>query len=148
MKSHRGYLVLLGLLLLPACDPLMVREVSPVNHPSYESASTASEAHGSAEGDHDEEHTGAVIPVPESLTPVQASVDVFPKGSSPSRRTMVVGVIDVHTSADNPDKGFEVLRVVAAQLGANAVIGAEFEHGEGNEPSHLSGMAVRYIAGG
>jgi hypothetical protein len=30
-------------------------------------------------------------------------------------------------------------------MGADAVIGAEFEHGEGNEPSHLSGMVVRFL---
>ena len=151
----RGRLMLMVMLLLPACDPLMVREVSAPNEAyAGESANHASaEGHGAAAGGHegehgDGEHSEAVIDVPESLTAAQANVDVFPKGSSPTRRSVVVGVIDVHTSAENPDKGFDVLRVVAAQLGADAVIGAEFEHGEGNEPSHLSGMAIRYIAGG
>ena len=141
----RGRLMILAMLALAACDPLIVRDVTPVRHSASENE--PAEAHAAATDDHDE-HSEAVIPVPSSLTSLQAHVDVFPKGSNPTRRTMVVGVIDVHTAAEDPDKGFDVLRVVAAQLGADAVIGAEFEHGEGSEPSHLSGMAVRYIAYG
>ncbi len=60
------------------------------------------------------------------------------------RPTEVVGVLDFHTTATSEDKGFEELRAKAAALGADAVIGAEFDHGEGAEPSHLSGTAVRY----
>ena len=56
----------------------------------------------------------------------------------------VVGVLDFHTPAETEDKGFDELRLRAAALGADAVIGAEFEHGEGGGPSHLSGLAVRY----
>jgi hypothetical protein len=61
------------------------------------------------------------------------------------RPTEVVGVLDFHTDAQSQDKGFELLKARAAALGADAVIGAEFEHGDGNEPSHLSGMAVRFL---
>jgi hypothetical protein len=61
------------------------------------------------------------------------------------RPTQVVGVLDFHSDANSEDKGFDELRARAAALGADAVIGAEFEHGEGNEPSHLSGMAVRFL---
>jgi hypothetical protein len=61
------------------------------------------------------------------------------------RPTEVVGVLDFHSSATSEDKGFDELRAHAAAMGADAVIGAEFEHGEGNEPSHLSGMAVRFL---
>ncbi|HET9992176.1 MAG TPA: hypothetical protein VFQ65_26780, partial [Kofleriaceae bacterium] len=57
----------------------------------------------------------------------------------------VVGVLDFHSAATSEDKGFDELRAHAAAMGADAVIGAEFEHGDGNEPSHLSGMAVRFI---
>ena len=145
----RGRFVILAMLVLPACDPLIVRETTPVRHSASESEyGEAHEAHEAAGTEAHDEHSEAVIPVPDSLTSAQSQVDVFPKGSNPSRRTMVVGVIDVHTAAEDPDKGFDVLRVVAARLGADAVIGAEFEHGEGSEPSHLSGMAVRYIDGG
>jgi hypothetical protein len=61
------------------------------------------------------------------------------------RPTEVVGVLDFHSQATSEDKGFDELRARAAAMGADAVIGAEFEHGEGNEPSHLSGMAVRFL---
>lgn len=58
----------------------------------------------------------------------------------------IVAVFDVHTHAESQDKGFEELRARAEALGADAVIGAEFEHGDGGEPSHLSGMAVKFSA--
>lgn len=56
----------------------------------------------------------------------------------------ILDVVDIHTSATSQDKGFDELRARAAALGGDAVVGAEFEHGEANEPSHLSGMIVRY----
>jgi uncharacterized protein YbjQ (UPF0145 family) len=55
----------------------------------------------------------------------------------------VVGVLDFHTRADSQDKGFDELKRRAAEMGADAVIGAEFEHGDEGAVSHLSGMAVR-----
>jgi uncharacterized protein YbjQ (UPF0145 family) len=55
----------------------------------------------------------------------------------------VVEVVDIHTRATSEDKGFDELRARAAALGGEAVMDAEFEHGEGNEPSHLSGTIVR-----
>lgn len=57
--------------------------------------------------------------------------------------TEVVGVLDFHSPADTEDKGFDELRARAAAMGADAVISAEFEHGEDGGLSHLSGMAVR-----
>ena len=61
------------------------------------------------------------------------------------RPTEVIGVLDFHTSATSQDKGFDELRVRAAAMGADAVIGAEFEHGGASEPSHLSGIVVRFL---
>ena len=61
-----------------------------------------------------------------------------------TRDCTIVAVFDVHTRAESQDKGFDELRARAAAVGADAVIGAEFEHGDGDEPSHLSGMAVKY----
>ena len=80
-------------------------------------------------------------------TNVNATSDDTPSGIESSgvvvlvdkrvdRPTQVVGVLDFHS---------DELRARAAAIGADAVIGAEFEHGEGNEPSHLSGMAVRFL---
>ena len=62
-----------------------------------------------------------------------------------ARPTEVIGVLDFHTDALDPEKGFGELRARAAAMGAEAVLGAEFEHGEGGGPSHLSGIAVRFL---
>jgi uncharacterized protein YbjQ (UPF0145 family) len=55
----------------------------------------------------------------------------------------ILEVVDIHTHAKSEDKGFDELRSRAATMGGEAVIGAEFEHGDRDEPSHLSGMIVR-----
>jgi hypothetical protein len=81
---------------------------------------------------------------PPPMTPRARVVQVFVDKRIP-RPTEVVGVLDFHSAATSEDKGFDELRARAAALGADAVIGAEFEHGEGREPSHLSGMAVRFL---
>lgn len=60
--------------------------------------------------------------------------------------TEVLAVFDFHSDATSEDKGFDELRARAAALGADAVISAEFEHGEGGGPSHLSGLAVRFLS--
>ena len=78
------------------------------------------------------------------ITPRSRAVQVFVDKRIP-RPTAVVGVLDFHSEATSEDKGFDELRTYAARLGADAVIGAEFEHGEGGGPSHLSGMAVRFL---
>ena len=114
----------------------------------------------------------ACVPPPAASTPVYVSANAsasvgtstyddepeqVPLGAAPSRSvivlvekhidrpTEVVGVLDFHSAATSEDKGFDELRAHAATMGADAVIGAEFEHGDGNEPSHLSGMAVRFL---
>jgi uncharacterized protein YbjQ (UPF0145 family) len=56
----------------------------------------------------------------------------------------ILEVVDIHTAAASQDKGFDELRARASTMGADAVVGAEFEHGDGGEPSHLSGMIVRF----
>jgi hypothetical protein len=90
---------------------------------------------------------------PASVAPVSAVGDEVGAAASRvlvtpdkhlDRPTEVVGALDFHTAATSEDKGFAELRAKATELGADAVIGAEFEHGEGREPSHLSGLAVRY----
>ncbi len=78
------------------------------------------------------------------VTPRARAVQVFVDKHIP-RPTEVLAVFDFHTGATSEDKGFDQLRARAAAIGADAVIGAEFEHGDGNEPSHLSGMAVRFV---
>jgi hypothetical protein len=82
-------------------------------------------------------------PVP-AMTPRAHTVQVLVDKRVP-RPTEVIAVFDLHSRAESEDKGFDELRARAAAIGADAVIGAEFEHGEANEPSHLSGMAVRFL---
>lgn len=61
------------------------------------------------------------------------------------RPTEVVGVIDEHEPSGRQDAAFALLRRRAAAMGADAVVGVEFHHGEeSGEPTHLSGLAVRY----
>lgn len=62
------------------------------------------------------------------------------------RLTEVVGVVDVHAEMGGQDAALEMLKLRAAQLGADAVLGVEFHHGHGDEePTHLSGLAVRFV---
>ena len=106
----------------------------------------SSEAHAGASID-----TSDMGPIPcADCTPVPAmtsrarTVQVLVDKHIP-RPTELIAVFDLHSRADSEDKGFDELRARAAAIGADAVIGAEFEHGEANEPSHLSGMAVRFL---
>lgn len=62
-----------------------------------------------------------------------------------ARPTEVIGILDFHSNATDEEKGFEELRARASAMGADAVLSAEFEHGEGAEPSHLSGIVVRFL---
>src|SRR5690349_18613962 len=78
------------------------------------------------------------------MAPAARAVQVFIDKRIP-RPTELLGVLDFHTDATSEDKGFDELRIRAAELGGEAVIGAEFEHGEGDGPSHLSGMVVRFL---
>jgi uncharacterized protein YbjQ (UPF0145 family) len=85
-----------------------------------------------------------VVNTPPTAPAVAArAIPVYPNKSI-GRPCEIIAVFDFHSDADSQDKGFDQLRARAYEIGADAVIGAEFEHGEGTEPSHLSGMAVRY----
>jgi len=55
----------------------------------------------------------------------------------------ILEILDLHTDAASEDKGFDELRRLAQARGGDAVIGAEFEHGEDRERSHLSGVIVK-----
>jgi uncharacterized protein YbjQ (UPF0145 family) len=56
----------------------------------------------------------------------------------------VLGLVDIHEPVATVDRALEILKRKAVKMGAEAVIGVEFHHGEpGAEPTHLSGMAVR-----
>ncbi len=55
----------------------------------------------------------------------------------------IVEILDLHTHANSEDKGFDELRSLARARGGDAVIGAEFEHGDETQRSHLSGVIVK-----
>ena len=69
------------------------------------------------------------------------------QGTHLDRPAEVVGVVDAHLAVGNQDAALAALRKRAAEMGADAVVGVEFHHGEGaGEPIHLSGLAVRFLA--
>ena len=128
--------IALAAALLAACVP------PPAAQP--QNVYVSSEAHAAVD-------TSDMGPIPcadcapqAPMTPRARAVQVF-VDKRIARPTEVLAVFDFHSRADSEDKGFDELRARAAQIGADAVIGAEFEHGEGEEPSHLSGMAVRFV---
>jgi hypothetical protein len=83
---------------------------------------------------------------PSSLTALPATHILVLQSTHTDRLTEVVGVIDVHAEMGGQDAALELLKARAAQLGADAVLGVEFHHGHGeDEPTHLSGLAVRFI---
>jgi hypothetical protein len=80
------------------------------------------------------------------LTALPAARVLVLQSSHIDRLTEVVGVVDVHSEMGGQDAALEMLKMRAAQLGADAVLGVEFHHGHGEEePTHLSGLAVRFI---
>jgi uncharacterized protein YbjQ (UPF0145 family) len=90
------------------------------------------------------------LPVPWTKSPAPPVASNFPKlpvysgSTAPSRPYEIVGVLDFHTSETSEDKGFDQLRLKAGALGADAILSAEFEHGDEGEKSHLSGVAIRW----
>jgi uncharacterized protein YbjQ (UPF0145 family) len=61
------------------------------------------------------------------------------------RETEALGVVDAHEPGGAHDAACSRSSWSAASLGADAVIGVEFHHGEMHgEPTHLSGLAVRF----
>ena len=68
------------------------------------------------------------------------------QGKHLDRPAEVIGVVDAHEEMGKQDAALWTLKQKAAALGADAVVGVEFHHGEGEgEPTHLSGLAVRFL---
>lgn len=117
-------------LALAACAP-----PQHIEHPG-ESRRDSDDAakHGHAD-------EGAERPTPELLAKAR-KVRVLPD-KDVGCVTEALGLVDVHEKASTTDQALDELRVEAARLGADAVIGVEFEHADGKAATHLSGMAVR-----
>lgn len=64
------------------------------------------------------------------------------------RPAEVLGIVDVHEAMGMHQQALDEMKQMAARIGADAVVGVEFHHGEGHgaEPTHLSGLAVRYLS--
>jgi len=134
-----------GVLCLSACTesyyvPTPAAPPPPEAREARPDPDEASHGHGHG---HDEDSHASVLPSPASRSPELARIVVYEGKSSP-RPAIVVGVIDVHTTALNSEGGFDELRRRALALGADAIISAEFHHGDDKEPSHVSGLAIRY----
>lgn len=68
------------------------------------------------------------------------------QGTHLDRPAEVIGVVDAHLAVGDQDAALAALRRRALDMGADAVVGVEFHHGEGaGEPIHLSGLAVRFL---
>jgi hypothetical protein len=119
--------------LCVACEAVPSAESQPVAYPQNVTYNT--NVYASA---------GAPVRAGPALDPdVVSRIAVLPT-SKPDRPAVVVGVVDVHEPMANEGAALQRLREKAAALGADAVLGVEFHHGEETGPTHLSGLAVRY----
>jgi uncharacterized protein YbjQ (UPF0145 family) len=90
--------------------------------------------------------TGGKVAGAAAMQQTDASNVVVLQTTKLDRYAEVVGVVDVHEPMGDEQAALQRLREKAAEMGADAVVGVEFHHGEGEgEPTHLSGMAVRFI---
>jgi uncharacterized protein YbjQ (UPF0145 family) len=133
------------LLLLPACEE--VPHASDPSSASHEAANDDDHGHDHHGGEHadddDHDHDHAPVPDDPATRALAARVRVM-QGEDIGCSTEALGLVDVHSHMHETDHALDVLKRRAAVLGAEAVLGVDFHHGEGgHEPTHLSGMAVR-----
>jgi uncharacterized protein YbjQ (UPF0145 family) len=98
------------------------------------------------EDEEHEEHAGHGhhSPLPQVSPERAARVKVL-ESESAGQPTEVLGIVDVHLESGQQDRALQELRIRAAALDADAVVGVEFHHGENaGEATHLSGTAVRF----
>jgi uncharacterized protein YbjQ (UPF0145 family) len=125
------YLAITALVLglMPACTE------AEYTSSAGEHVASGGHSSGGDDHDHDEVHVS-----PEAAARV-AVLDAQDVG----RPTEVLGLVDVHEPVHNEQEALAELREHAAAMGADAVIGVEFHHGDTHAgPTHLSGLAVRF----
>lgn len=132
------------LLALPACANEYHPEYHPQSSYNYEQnvsyPTTTVFAVGSA--------SPVVSNAPEGAAAAQGDPSrvIVLQSTQLDRPAEVVGVIDAHVPMGSHDAALDVVRRRAAAMGADAVVGVEFHHGEGEgQPTHLSGLAVRFL---
>jgi uncharacterized protein YbjQ (UPF0145 family) len=97
------------------------------------------------DADHDEHEHGHSHATRRYVSPEAAARVQVLESEHGSREMEALGIVDAHEKPGHHDEALQELRESAAALGADAVVGVEFHHGEGGGAvSHLSGMAVRY----
>ena len=127
------------------CGPI---GASRTAHDEHSEAAEAAERAEHAE--HGDDHDGdaddhlAHHPVPTDAATVAAAAKVkVLNDSSLSCASQVLGIVDVHEPVESDEAALDILRRRAAALGAEAITGVEFRHGNGHERTHMSGTAVR-----
>jgi hypothetical protein len=83
--------------------------------------------------------------VPEEPVSSRAARVLVLESTHLPRISEVLAAIDVHEPVGDEAVALRLLRERAAAIGADAVVGVQFNHGHGSGPIHLSGLAVRFI---
>lgn len=140
MRLALSLLCLVPLLGCASAQP-PAADFPPASPTSDESSSSESSPAG---GDgQDEIAEERALMADHSLDTAAAKIRVI-QNDDLSCASEVMGLVDIHEPVQSEQQALEVLKHKAAKLGADAVVGVEFHHGEpGEEPTHLSGMAVR-----
>jgi uncharacterized protein YbjQ (UPF0145 family) len=95
--------------------------------------------------EHEEHELHHAHAIHRSVSPEEAARVQLIESEKTGREMEAMGVVDAHEKPGHHEEALQELREEAAALGAEAVIGVEFHHGEGHgEVSHLSGLAVRF----
>jgi uncharacterized protein YbjQ (UPF0145 family) len=94
---------------------------------------------------HEIEHAEHAHTPRQAVSPEAAARVQLIESESTGREMEAMGIVDAHEKPGHHEEALQELRESAAALGADAVVGVEFHHGEGHaDVSHLSGIAVRY----
>ncbi len=126
--------VLLSVLLVGCAETTAVNPAVPRGGEDHD-------GHDSKGGEELEEHHA--LPTDAATIARAEKVQVL-ESSSLGCPLEALGPVDVHEKMETTNAALHVLKLRAAALGADAVTGVEFEHGEGGgAPTHLAGMAVR-----
>jgi uncharacterized protein YbjQ (UPF0145 family) len=75
--------------------------------------------------------------------PARSKVMVL-KDVAITQPTEILGLVDVYEQLYDHDRALESLKAKAEALGADAIVGLEYHHGGGKEPSRLSGTAIKF----
>jgi hypothetical protein len=144
MQPAQAVLVALVLGTLPRCAVSFQQQQSAEVHGV---AFVRPAAAHDASGDTGARTSGEAYAAPPPVTSSPAAGVLLLQGTHLDRLAEVVGVVDVHEPGGGEAAAMELLRERAFEMGADAVVGVEFHHGDApGEPTHLSGMAVRYVA--